>query len=69
MHRSYSNQVKAECIEMYVGLGIPVPEIARKMNIPKSTVNEWINRLWFGRVQKRYGHYIDLSLEVRRWKD
>ena len=31
--RTYSKALKAECIEMYVGLGMSSVEIGKKMNV------------------------------------
>lgn len=67
MRRKYSNQLKGECIEMYVGLGMTSNEVGREMGVSPSLVLNWVSTLWFGKAQLRYGHVRTIEMEVRQW--
>ena len=67
MRRTYSNQFKGECIEMYVGLGMTSNEVGRKMGVSPCRVLNWVSTLWFGKAQLRYGQHRTVEMEVRQW--
>ncbi len=62
----YSKQLKGECIEMVVGLGMTAYEVAKQMNVHCQTVDMWVNTLHKG-INKRRSHNY-LEIEVRTWK-
>lgn len=67
--RTYSKALKAECIEMYVGLGMTSVEIGKKMNVPSCTVCKWVETLWLGKAQVKYGYTRYLTMKTVIWEN
>lgn len=67
--RTYSKSLKAECIEMYVGLGMTSVDIGKIMGIDSPLVLRWVHTLWFGKIQVPYGHTRYLTIEKNIWEN
>ena len=67
MHRKYSNQLKGECIEMYVGLGMTSTDISKKMKVPAGHVLRWVDKYHRGRVNPTPGYHRELKMIIKKW--
>lgn len=60
-----SNQLKGICIEMYVGLGMTSTEIAKEMNVPATSVLDWVRLYHKGICQVLPGHNRIIEIIVK----
>ncbi len=62
----YSKQLKGECIEMVVGLGIRPNEVAKQMNVSTQNVLNWVKQHHKGIALVRSHNTIDII--TKTWK-
>ena len=63
--RKYSDQLKGDCIEKYVGLGMTSTEIAKEMNVPASSVLNWVRLYHKGKCQVLPGNNRIIEIIVK----
>jgi len=63
--RKYSDQLKGDCIEKYVGLGMTSTEISKEMNVPGEMVLRWVELYHKGKCQVLPGHSRIIEIIVK----
>lgn len=63
--RKYSDQLKGDCIQKYVGLGMTSTEISKEMNVPAPSVLNWVRLYHEGKCQVLPGRSRIIEIIVK----
>lgn len=67
----YTKEFREEAVELVTEEGHPVPEVARRLEVPKSTITNWLKARRDGRLGEIGRHHRQMSeieLELARVK-
>ena len=63
----YSKEFREEAVKMVLDQGLKVPETAKRLNVPKSTINNWVKASKEGKLEdigKNRRQLSDTELEL-----
>jgi len=67
----YSKEFREEAVKLVVAQDLSVPEVSRRLDIPKSTINNWVRAGKAGKlgsIGKNRRELSDTELELARLK-
>ena len=67
----YTREFREEAVKLVSEEGLSVPEVSRRLDVPKSTISNWLKAKRSGRLGEIGKHYRQLSeieLELARVK-
>jgi len=67
----YTKELREEAVKMVLEEKISVPEAARRLTLPPSTLGNWIKAYkegWLGEIGSSYRPLTELELELARTK-
>jgi transposase len=67
----YTKEFREEAVKLVTEEKLTIPEIARRLNLPKSTLENWIRKYRAGKlgeIGKNYRPLTDTEMELARLK-
>jgi transposase len=67
----YSKEFREEAVKLVVAQALSVPEVSRRLDIPKSTISNWVKASMAGKlgnIGKNRRELSDTELELARLK-
>ena len=70
-HGKYTKEFRQEAVQLVIQENLSIPEAARRLNLPKSTLENWIRKYKAGKlgeIGKIYRPLTDTEMELARLK-
>lgn len=70
-HGRYTKEFREEAVKMVLGEGMAIPEAARRLSLPPSTMGNWVKAHKAGKlgdIGKTHRPLTDLEMELARVK-
>ena len=67
----YSKEFREEAVKLVIDLNLSIPEVSRRLDVPKSTISNWVKASKAGRlgnIGKNRRELSDTELELARLK-
>lgn len=67
----YSKEFREEAVKLFVAQDLSVPEVSRRLDIPKSTISNWVRASkagMLGSIGKNRRELSDTEVELARLK-
>jgi len=67
----YTKEFREEAVQLVTQEQLSIPEVARRLNLPKSTLENWMRRYRAGKlgeIGKNYRPLTDTEMELARLK-
>lgn len=67
----YSKEFREESVKLVIDQGLGIPEVSRRLDVPKSTISNWVKASRAGRlgnIGKNRRELSDTELELARLK-
>ncbi len=70
-HGKYTKEFREEAVKLVTEEKLSIPEVARRLNLPKSTLENWMRKYRVGKlgeIGKNYQPLTDTEMELARLK-